>query len=1182
MQQSLPLLDRGSELSRLDRAWETACSKKPALSFISGGPGIGKTTLLNEWVKRVRPVIHIEVDFSGNLGATTSALIEAFWAVLKAFARDNVRWKDDLLANLGREGSGIREIFPGFHGNSWFQPVAMLLDGEQLNRRFLHLLKSLVLAWSRCYGAVLFTVENWHLADKPLQGLLLQLSQDHVPLLCIATSRQPPVGRWAENGWLFDTIELSPFSSVEVRRWIAELNPSEKSQIVDFYAELCDHAKGNPLYLQEILRSVSHAEASEIVRGSLDSWLDRKVRDLPYHLASFLEAGAVLGAAFRTTTALECAELGQELTTLAADAVRRGFVTESNGVCFWIHDLIRDAMLRSIGAARHAALSWNAALHIIRARGYTRERLLMFPTFFRAGRSDLSLSESESLLTKELFVASARLMRRMMNLSGARSTLDGLIEFMAERNLAVSDQIWIECAEVAFESGDTSACIAFLKRMSKNVASILWIRRELILCRCYYVERNFTEIFNQIGTFASVLWPSRLLKALGPAVIGRVFAALIPLLRYRLQRLSPVRLSRRRQLAEYLLIAVIFFTFQHDRTLSAAIGLSLTFALALRRPSFNLPMAGVIVGMFGNLPRWATGPSLALATLAGEKQRSVGNPSWNTRFEFLFNLFYAPHLQGVKETWASRKRPLTIYEGVPDPEVETVATMDLRQIYFWSNVSIAEVAHEFRARARTAEERGNVGLATVLRLLDRFFESHVAARGEPYELFLDPNEEKLLFQDLHRRKELFVESGLRFIQAFFALLVGNWTGAVEHVRKASELPRDTSYWIPRVFDGYTDCISRLLGGDPDSIAVPYSILKSTVKRNPREFRPYLTHVHAEIARRKGHRNEALLQYQAARAEFHALDRPVLEAFVDWRMGDLYWEGSEQEIARPFLERAMSEFSGCSMNASVSSIRAKYGWVKPDPESARRDDDYMTVALQLHRLTLLGKLASEIAHEIKNVNHSLRLSAEVLERDLAGKAADDLIPTLRVIQNSSGKIDKYLSQFRLTSKDSGGATITTIDLGDVIQNTITVMAPVIKRFTRRFRNAMEPGKLLISGQPEKIDQVVMNLVLNACESLSSMDQSIVLQAAADEEGQLHGFEVIDQGCGIPKEILDRVMEPFFTTKRERGGTGLGLALCKRIVDEHHGTMRISSEKGAGTTVKVLFPKISEHTSAASES
>src|SRR5208282_233034 len=271
VEHSVPLLDRSEALSALNEAWQRACAGQSVLTLITGGPGIGKTTLLQEWVDGLGPRVHIKVDFSGNLGATTSTLIEAFQVVLKEFAEDSSRWKKDLLASLGREGSGIREVFPNFAGNSWFQPIAMLLDGEQLSRRFLQLLKSLILVWSRCYGTILFTVENWHLADLPLRGLLLQLSQDQIPMLCIATSRESLTEREVTGRWSLDRIALAPFSSEEVRLWIGQLFPSESAQRLEFYGELCEHAKGNPLHLHEILRAISHQQASEMVRVSLDS-----------------------------------------------------------------------------------------------------------------------------------------------------------------------------------------------------------------------------------------------------------------------------------------------------------------------------------------------------------------------------------------------------------------------------------------------------------------------------------------------------------------------------------------------------------------------------------------------------------------------------------------------------------------------------------------------------------------------------------------------------------------------------------------------------------------------------------------------------------------------------------------------------------------------------------------------
>jgi len=92
-------------------------------------------------------------------------------------------------------------------------------------------------------------------------------------------------------------------------------------------------------------------------------------------------------------------------------------------------------------------------------------------------------------------------------------------------------------------------------------------------------------------------------------------------------------------------------------------------------------------------------------------------------------------------------------------------------------------------------------------------------------------------------------------------------------------------------------------------------------------------------------------------------------------------------------------------------------------------------------------------------------------------------------------------------------------------------------------------------------------------LNSVERGIVLRWTLDKEGKRVGFELEDEGCGISEKLLESVTEPFFTTKREKGGTGLGLAVCKRIVEEHNGRLEIKSHLGVGTTVRVLFPHCS---------
>jgi signal transduction histidine kinase len=1182
-----PLLDRSEELSRLDRAWDTANSNQAVLVFVSGGAGIGKTTFLDEWVARSHPNVRLTMDFAGNYGATTSALIESFQAVLDELVQDHVRWKEDLLEGLGREGSGIREVFPGFAGNTWFQPAAMLLDGEQLNRRFLQLLKSLLSVWSRCYGTVLITVENWHLAEAPLQGLLLQLSQDQIPLLCVATSREPLIRREAAQKWHVIEIALAAFSHGEVRKWIAGLFPDENTPRREFLTELCEHARGNPLHLQEILRVESRQQTSEMVRVSLESWLDRRVRDLEAPMRRFLEAGAILGSAFLASTALECAGLDRGLSLLVAEGVQRRFVWKSEQDCAWVHDLIRDAVLRSIEPTFLSAVSWRAVMHIVRQQFPTTEQILMLPTYFRMGRGSSTISAEIRGRIVQLVTRSSMQMRRMLNHSGARETLALLREFIAEQGLNVADGIWMLSAQVAFEGGDVAESIVFLRKLGRNLPPVLRIQKELMLCRSFYVTRDLAGIFARINSFSRVWWPAKALGFFGSSAAGFMSMLLLPLLFSRMKNFSPRRVSRKRDLMEHLHIAMVFFAFQHDHSLSSAIGLVFALRSILLKPSFNLPMAGVVIGMFGNLPRMATRLSCKLAQVSRTRQSGSGNAFWNDRFEFVYHLFYAHQFVGVKSAMASLGRMNSTGSRVFDPEVEVLVKFNLIALYFWSDASMQALSHEILSDADLAMKNHNPGLESVFRAFGTIVANMCTSEGVPYFPFKDPADEQRLFKAWNDAKEYFVASGLRIRQAFFALLVGDHREARGYVESAEAVRRDTSYWVPRIFDSYTECIAKLLAVGSDSIWVPYGILKSTVTRNPRQFRPYLTHVDAERARKKGLRDAALRLYQKAREDFHRLERPVLAALVDWRTGDLFWEESDREIARAYLARAQRGFAGCGMSSSVNAIRSKYGLEAPSaPIQEGKPEEYLTAALRLHRLTLLGKLAAETAREIRDLNHSARVSADFLQKDLAAlrtredlaSAIEHVAPTLRVIQESSAKIDLYLDQFHLAGGEPSTSAGTMVNLGDVIQAAVEVMARVIRTYTRKFHNGLVPRRVFIRGEAFQIDQVVMNLILNACESLPGTDHGVTLEWASDPDDHLVGFRVADQGRGIPADILPRVTEPFFTTKRDRGGTGLGLALCKRIVESHKGSLRIDSQPGVGSTVTVLFPRAEgpEHT------
>ena len=114
----------------------------------------------------------------------------------------------------------------------------------------------------------------------------------------------------------------------------------------------------------------------------------------------------------------------------------------------------------------------------------------------------------------------------------------------------------------------------------------------------------------------------------------------------------------------------------------------------------------------------------------------------------------------------------------------------------------------------------------------------------------------------------------------------------------------------------------------------------------------------------------------------------------------------------------------------------------------------------------------------------------------------------------------------------------------------------------------PEGLQVMGNPQRLEQVFVNLVTNAIDASPRGGR---VELFAEEVGELVRVRVVDQGHGIPPELAQRIFEPFFTTKQPGEGTGLGLALVSSIVREHGGTLEVDSQPGAGTTFTVVLPR-----------
>ena len=146
----------------------------------------------------------------------------------------------------------------------------------------------------------------------------------------------------------------------------------------------------------------------------------------------------------------------------------------------------------------------------------------------------------------------------------------------------------------------------------------------------------------------------------------------------------------------------------------------------------------------------------------------------------------------------------------------------------------------------------------------------------------------------------------------------------------------------------------------------------------------------------------------------------------------------------------------------------------------------------------------------------------------------------------------------------------VDMNAVLRSAISLLSNVIMKSTNHF--SVEYGKNLpvLRGNFQRFEQVIINLVQNACQALPDNRKGIFASTSYDEKRRSIVVKVEDQGTGIPSENLSHITEPFYTTKSDSGGIGLGLSISSRIVKEHGGTLTFTSEPGKGTKAEIVLP------------
>lgn len=226
--------------------------------------------------------------------------------------------------------------------------------------------------------------------------------------------------------------------------------------------------------------------------------------------------------------------------------------------------------------------------------------------------------------------------------------------------------------------------------------------------------------------------------------------------------------------------------------------------------------------------------------------------------------------------------------------------------------------------------------------------------------------------------------------------------------------------------------------------------------------------------------------------------------------------------------------------------------------------------QSEKLAALGVMAGGIAHELRNPL-SVSFSAAQFMLDSSHDPAfqkECVSKIIDGIQRSSGIIENLLRFARPAPSDQ----VEVINLVTLVQETVKLLTPQAKiQKIKIFENYPASPFVPISGNTSLLQQVVMNLILNAYQAMPAGGQ---IKIAVRREATEAVVKVGDTGCGIPHANLGRVFDPFFTTQPVGKGTGLGLSICHTIVKQHGGVIEVDSLEGQGSTFTVRFPPAPE--------
>ena len=338
----------------------------------------------------------------------------------------------------------------------------------------------------------------------------------------------------------------------------------------------------------------------------------------------------------------------------------------------------------------------------------------------------------------------------------------------------------------------------------------------------------------------------------------------------------------------------------------------------------------------------------------------------------------------------------------------------------------------------------------------------------------------------------------------------------------------------------------------------------------------------------GLNNREYMNEESARRVFHTFNKV-------YRTGEATkafdWETIRKDGATRFVEASISLVR--DLKGDPIGFR---GIVRDITERRKAEEQaqlHRQQLMQASKMVALGTLVSGVAHEINNPNNFIMLNTPLIKETwesalpilekyyqengdfiLGGmrytEVRENLPRLFSGIFDGSRRIKQIVEDLKNYVRNDSGDLTQSVDINGILNSAISLISNMIKKATNHFSIDYGENVPKLRGNFQRLEQVMINLIQNACQSLPNKDRGIFVSTFCDKDKGNIVVRVEDQGVGIRPDSLTHITDPFFTTKQNAGGVGLGLSISARIIEEHRGRMRFRSEPGKGTTAEVILP------------